>query len=157
MSIEAFRKLADTLRALPANPAFGLREYTVELNVKNYNERIAGRGDVIKNLTVPITVANGAPPQVQFPSNMEVALGLTGLGLAVVGPFTPQYSTDGGATLGGVSRSILDGTAEKTGAIVRLLIKGPNFPTGCWHRIHKLQVDAPLAVLLICIQSEPLR
>ena len=116
--IDVYRKCADQLRSVPG--LFGLREYTVELNVVRYSGgvtrsgegplvRISGRGDKTRDDSYPITVANGVPPQVSFPAQLEISWGFAGLGLAIVGPFTPQYSTDGGITVGGVSRDLLDG------------------------------------------------
>ena len=168
MSIDNFRRIADRLRAIPGNKTFGLREYTVELNVCRYSGgvqsvgdgpliNISGRGDKILDQSYPITVAKGVPPAVSFPAQLEISWGFAGLGLAIVGPFTPQYSTDGGATVGGVSRDLLDGTAAKRGDIVSILITGPNFPRGCLHRIYKYQVDNPLEVILICLQTEPMK
>lgn len=153
--IDGFRKIADRLRAIPGN--FGLREYTVELHVVMYSDEISGRGRKIRDEKLPITVANGVSPDVKFPTQAEVAWGFAGQGLAIVGPFTPQYSTDGGVTVGGVARELLDGTDAQRGAICRIVITGPNFPNGCYHRIQKYQVDNPLEVVLICLQSEPLR
>lgn len=146
-----FRELADDIRGIPSE--FGLREYTVEVCVTTYGDEITGRGNKI-HTTYPLTLAGGKPPKVRLPSQMEIALGMVGLGSTIIGPFTPQYSEQDGYTVGGVDRALLDGTRADKGDLVRILVTGPNFPTGCWHRIDKYQVDSALRVVLVCIQAE---
>ena len=149
--IDSFRRIADKCRAIPNS--FGLREYTVKVLNLSYNSDNTGDGDMFEE-EFEITVGNGAPPKVRFPSQQEIALGFVGNGDVIIGPFTPAYDNGTGGT-GGILRALLDGSLVEKGDMLQLWIQGPQYPNGVAHRIKKYQVDKALRIVLVAEQVEP--
>lgn len=137
---DRWRRIADKCRKIPAK--FGLREYTVAILNIGFEGADIGDG-MLFDREIPITVDGGYPPKVRFPAQNEMALGGSGLGLCIIGPFTPAYGT------GGVLRGLLDGSLLHTDEkMLQFWVKGPNFPNGVAMRIHKRQVDSALRITL---------
>lgn len=145
---DKYRRIADRARAIPAR--FGLREYTVEAWVTEYSGAFPGSGASVISKT-PLTVGNGVPPKVRFPSQQEIAVGGASIGQAFVGPLTPDYGS------GGVMRSLLDGSTLETGQMLQIYVIGPAYPTGCLFREHQFNVDRALRLQLVLMQAEPLK
>jgi hypothetical protein len=138
---DKWRRVADKFRALP--DAFGLREHTVQLEVSQYSGELPGDGDKYSRYT-PITVGNGSPPKVRFPSQKEVALGLFASGSVVIGPFTPDFGS------GGFSRPNIDGSLLDTYVGMKILVTGPQCPNGMHYRVNNSNVDRALRIVLTC-------
>lgn len=137
---DKWRRIADKYRGMPDN--FGLREYTVSVIVSAFdNDQLDGGR--VEAKPIPILINGKHSPKVRFPSQRELALSMAGVGSCIVGPFTPYYGS------GGIPRGYLDGSnVERDCSLLQFLVTGPNFPTGCLHRLSKFQVDRALQVVL---------
>lgn len=143
---DEFRQIADECRSIPNE--FGLREHAVTL-VRNYwTGGRPGDGDEVSSDT-PITVSGGANPKVRFPSQREIALGLMSEGQVTIGPFTPEYG------VGGIDRTLFDGSQLSTGDGLFLRLTGPQHPEGVLYRIKNCNVDQALRVTLVCVPVTP--
>ncbi len=139
---DKYRAIADKHRNLPAQ--YGLREHSVSLIFTTTTSGRPWEGD--ETLTeLPITHPGGGNPKVRFPTQRELTLGLMSIGTVNVGPITPDYG------LGGLDRSLFDGTQLEVGVGMQIKITGPQHPNGCLYRIKNSNVDRALRITWVCV------
>ncbi len=138
-TVDAWRAIAYSVRSLPAS--FGLRPYSVAIEVGTWSGNHVGDGERIEDNT-PI-LENGTNPKVRFINEEQRALSGMAIGSCEIGPITPDHGSSGVA-LAELAPSV---AAHETRHVI---ITGPAYPDGARFSIRELKTDRALHWTLIC-------
>lgn len=114
---------------------FGLRPYTISLNIYSCSGGVDLSGTQTLESTTPLVEADSQPVKVRWPTGEEVALGQAAGGDLIVGPITPS-NADGGFT----PAQLLGGNATN-GQTVMYYVTGPGIESGAYFRLKSSDMD----------------